>query len=102
MSTPDDDPIQETTRHVGALVRAVAVGTVELGQVRARRDADTAHRKAAQLRADTERARAQLAAAKAGAVADKQASRLGPPTGKLAPPAAAIETGPEGRSAELG
>ena len=100
MTTPDDDPIQETTRQVGAIVRAAAVGLVELGQVRARREVDVAHRTAAQLRADTERARAQLTAAKASAVAEKQASRLGPPTGKLAPPAPAVELGREDRSPE--
>lgn len=85
MTTPEDDPIQETTRQVGAIVRAAAVGVVELGQVRARRDVDVAHRTAAQLRADAAQARAQLAAAKAGAVVDKKAARLGPPQGNLAP-----------------
>jgi hypothetical protein len=87
MSTAEEDPLQETSRHVGAVVRAAAVGIVELGQVRARRQVDLAHHQAAQLRADAERARAQLATGRAAAVADKQASRLGPPAGNLAPPA---------------
>jgi hypothetical protein len=102
MSTAEEDPLQETSRHVGAVVRAAAVGIVELGQVQAGRQVDLANHQAAQLRAEAERARAQLATGRAAAAADKQASRLGPAAGKLAPPAPAVEAGPDSRPAELG
>lgn len=93
-----DDPIEDTGRHISTAVRAVGVGMVELAHVRARRQTDAGRTEAAQLRDEAERTRVLLATAKAADVGERQANRLGPPGGRLAPPApapgAGVDAGP--------
>lgn len=68
----DEEPLEETGRHVASIVKAAGVGMVELGHARAQRQAHVDGQRAAELRTDADQARAQLAAERAAAALGRE------------------------------